>query len=173
MKRKTSLEIRKAEISRLEKICYNQTPRKGVDSGAYGKALELELTPSHSRKTCVAGHGTADNYFHLNGKRVPVEIKSNGGRVGQLLKIENPKSAYVVYRLHLCNSTTGGKMVDIPAKIMTVEHFLHLLEISGAIRLNSRDKEPCIQPSKRGFWQLLEQETEYNPNWHYSREEIR
>lgn len=173
MKRKTPMETRKAEISRLGKIPYNQCPKKGVDSGAFGKALELELTPIHSPKTCVAGHNTADNYFYLDGKRVPVEIKSNGGRVGQLLKSENPETSYVVYRLHMCNSTTGGKLIDIPARVMTVSRFLEILQTAGAIRLNSRDKEPCIQPSKRTLWNSLESETLYDPNRKYNRNEIR
>lgn len=171
--KKTPKEIRSAEIARLEKVRYNQTPKKGVDSGAFGKALELELTPSYSHKTSVAGHNTADNYFYMDGKRVPVEIKSNGGRVGQLLKIENWGNSYVVYRLHMCNSTTGGKLIDIPARIMTVSRFLEILQTAGAIRKNSRDGEPCIQPSKRGLWQLLESETLYDPNRKYDRNEIR
>ncbi len=170
---KTAKETRLAEIARLEKVPYNQPPKKGIDSGAWGKALELSLTPSRSKKTTVAGHGVEDNYFHLDGKRVPVEIKSNGGRIGALLKMEKPQNAYVVYRLHLCNSTTSGKMVDIPAKIMTVSRFLEILQKTGAVRENSRDKEPCIQPSKRGLWKELEGEMSYDPDRHYIKEEIR
>lgn len=169
----TPMETRKKEIARLGKIPYSQTPKKGIDSGAYGKALELELTPCHSRKTCVAGHNTADNYCYIDGKRKSIEIKSNGGRIGQLLKIVNPTEQFIAYRLHLCNSTTGGKMVDIPAKIMTVARFLEVLEMAGAIRENSRDKEPCIQPSKRTLWKLMEDELDYNPERHYKRDEIR
>lgn len=169
----TPMETRKKEIARLGKIPYSQTPKKGIDSGAYGKALELELTPCHSHKTCVAGHNTADNYCYIDGKRKPIEIKSNGGRIGQLLKIVNPTEQFIAYRLHLCNSTTGGKMVDIPVKIMTVARFLEVLEMAGAIRENSRDKEPCIQPSKRTLWKLMEDELDYSPERHYKRDEIR
>lgn len=170
--KKTPKEIRSAEILRLEKIPYAQTPKKGIDSGAYGKALELELTPSHSHKTCVAGHNTPDNYCYVDGQREPVEIKSNGGRIGSLLKIENPNYAYVVYKLHLCNSTTGGKMIDISPRIMTVSAFIAILNECGAIRKNSRDGESCIQPSKRGLWYLLEMQTEYHPNKKYARFDI-
>ena len=171
--KKTPKEIRSAEISRLEKIPYAQTPKKGIDSGAFGKALELELTPSHSRKTCVAGHKVADNYCYVGNDREPIEIKSNGGRIGQLLQLEHPEKAFVAYRLHLQNSTTGGKLIDIPAKIMTVSRFLGILQTAGAIRRNSRDGEPCIQPSKRTLWELLENELDYNPNRHYTRKEIK
>ena len=173
MKKKTASEIRFAEITRLEKIPYAQTPKKGIDSGAYGKALELELTPCHSRKTCVAGHNTADNYCYIDGKREPIEIKSNGGRIGQLFKIVNPTEQFIAYKLHICNSTTKGKLIDIPTKIMTVSRFLEILQTAGAIRKNSRDNEPCIQPSKRTLWKLMENELDYNPERRYSRKEIR
>lgn len=171
--KKTPKEIRSTEISRLGKIPYNQKPTKGIDSGAYGKALELELTPSHSHKTCVAGHKTADNYCYIDNGREPIEIKSNGGRIGQLLQLEHPERAFISYRLHLQNSTTGGKLIDIPPKIMTVSRFLEILQTAGAIRKNSRDGEPCIQPSKRTLWELMENELDYNPNRHYTREEIK
>lgn len=170
--KKTPMEIRKMEIDRLEKIPYNQCPRKGIDSGAYGKALELELTPSRSHKTCISGHNAPDNYCYVDGQREPVEIKSNGGRIGSLLKIENPDYSYIVYKLHLCNSTTGGKMIDIAPRIMTVSAFIAILNECGAIRKNSRDGEPCIQPSKRGLWYLLEMQTEYRPNEKYIRSDI-
>lgn len=169
----TPMETRKKEIARLEKIPYAQTPKKGIDSGAYGKALELELTPCHSRKTCVAGHNTADNYCYIDGKREPIEIKSNGGRIGQLLKTVNPMEQFIAYKLHLCNSTTKGKLIDIPTKIMTVSRFLEILQTAGAIRKNSRDNEPCIQPSKRTLWKLIENELDYSPERRYSRGEIR
>lgn len=173
MKKKTPMEIRKAEISRLGKIPYSQTPKKGIDSGAFGKALELELTPCHSHKTSVAGHNTADNYFYLDGKKTDIEVKSNGGRIGALLKITNPENSYIVYRLHLCNSTTGHRMIDISPRIMTVARFIEILQTAGAIRANSKDKEPCIQVAKRTLWRLIEQETEYIVNRRYTKEEIR
>lgn len=171
--KETSKQIRNNEIKRLEKIPYNQAPKRGIDSGAYGKKMELELTPKKSHKKRVAGHGEIDNYFYLNEKKEPIEIKTNGGRIENLLKTKNPQKKYVAYKIHLCNSTTGGKMVDIAPRIMTVSHFLEILNAVGAIRMNSDGKEHCIQVSKRGLWQAMEKEPIYDPDRHYTIGEIR
>lgn len=170
--KKTSKQIRNNEIERLEKIPYNQTPRKGIDSGAYGKKIELELTPKKSQKKRVAGHNESDNYFYLDGKKESIEIKTNGGRIENLLKIKTPQKSYIAYKIHLCNSTTGGKLIDIAPRIMTVSHFLEILNAVGAVRMNSDKKEHCIQVSKRGLWQAMEKELVYDPNRHYTIDEI-
>lgn len=151
-----------AERARNEKIEYYasvnpfQAPTKGVDSGAFGKMRELEETRENSLKTKVSAASRPDNYFRLNGKAQAYEYKTNGGRVGKIVEsLKRGKDGYIVYEMNLCNSTTKGKQRVVLPVIMTYSMFMELLESSGALRLNSRDSEPCIQPSNKEFFVRL------------------
>ena len=66
-----------------------------ADCGKYGKAFEVLTAPKRSYKNGVAAQGKADLFIKVDGKRVAVEVKTNGGRIGSLYKKNAPK--YVIY----------------------------------------------------------------------------
>lgn len=161
MTRKEKYEA--ARIAREEAMAhYNAinpfvTPTKGVDSGAFGKAREIAHTRDNSLKKGVSKQGRADNYFNYNGNgRTPYEYKTNGGRVGGILRsLENGHDGFVVYELHICNANTSKKPRDVAPVIMHYSTFINFLEEVGALHENSRDGEMCIQSSKKDLYLRL------------------
>lgn len=162
MQVKKRLTIHEAQERRARNIEYYrsvdcfQTPTAGVDSGAWGKRRELESHKDTSIKADVTKPNFADGYFRLDGKAKTLEYKTNGGRVGSIINaLANGRNGFVVYEMRLQNAATSRKMRRILPVIMTYEYFINLLTETGALRLNSRDGEPCIQSSSKGLYNAL------------------
>lgn len=171
-----------ARLSRDEKIAYynsidfRQATSAHVDNGAFGKSLELTLTRDKSLKTRVSKETNSDNYFSFNNgsKRIAkaVEVKTNGGRIGKIIKaVEKGKNGYVIYQLNVCNSTTKNKLRYTDPLIMTYEKFVNALIECGAIRTLVKDgvQEYAIQPSNKAWYEwLLDYPVIYDINEVYS-----
>lgn len=109
----------------------------------------------------VAGPNEKDTTirFEINGKirYLPGEVKTNGGRVNTLLDGTN-KVPYVIYAMHLCNSTTGGKLREIPQVIIPTPLFCAKLIEFGAlkqVRHNGVVDGIAIQPSNKAWFEWL------------------
>ena len=91
--------MNKYEMSRQRLVKYLLSEKSlAKDSGARGKAFEIECAMETSKKKGVAKVGRTDVFIRLNGKAVPAECKTNGGRVETLIYGSN-KSEFVIYRL--------------------------------------------------------------------------
>lgn len=163
----------KYEEIRKEKI--NKILASKTDDGRKGKAFELENARKRSKKIDVAGvnenDGTAK--FLINGKvkYIPVEFKTNGGRIDNILE-----KKYVVYRLDLCNSTTSNirRYVDpviIPSKIFV--DFLYSINAVKVINKNGVFDGYGIQAnSKKLYLALLDWIIPYDKDTIYTDDDF-
>lgn len=119
-------EIRQENINR---ILSNKK-----DDGRRGKAFEIEITRKGSKKITVSGINENDNTakFMINGEiqYIPVEVKTNGGRIDNILD-----KKYVVYRLDLCNSTTSNKRRHVEPVIIPSQIFVDFLYSINAVKV--------------------------------------
>lgn len=134
----------------------------GNSFSAFGYQVELENRLSarlHNGK--IAGQGEKDTTirFEVEGKirYYAGECKTNGGRVDTLLNGTN-RAPYVLYAMHLCNSTTKGKLREIPTVIIPTALFCAKLVEFGAlkeVRHNGRVDGIAIQPSNKAWYEWL------------------
>ena len=120
------------------------------NSGAWGRAVEICSRLPRSVKKTVSTQNRADAYAKINGRRVAVEIKTNGGRVDKI------KAKYIVYSVAI-NNKTGNK--TIPARIMRTEDFLEMLRAYGALKTiahNGVADGVGVQCNSRKLWRFLE-----------------
>lgn len=151
--------------------------RAEVDSGAYGKILEI--INGGKRKKSVAKQGKNDIYFSLkvNGKvkRIRAENKTNGGRIGSLLDGSNG-CKFVVYSMDICNTGTNGVLRHLDPVIMPVDMFIDLLEQVGAIKAINKNgvfSDWGIQSSsKELFLRLLDYPIVFNPSTIYTLDDF-
>ena len=83
-----------------------------ADDGRFGRAFELTCARLNSHKTCVSKQGQVDlsvKFSDGNGKvkYVPCEVKTNGGRIDELLN--GSKAQYVIYDLHFVQKHKASK----------------------------------------------------------------
>lgn len=158
-----------------------------IDCGMYGKVKELTSHDSKSTITRVQAQSRNDAYIIVDGKRKPLEVKTNGGRVASLYKL-NAKARvnrYIFYTLDFTVKAGKPKKDGTckPAEhryfsgVMTVAKFIEILEATKATKVighNNSDKELAIQSdSKKLYKALLASEAiEYNPNWEYFSEDF-
>ena len=175
-------EMRDERIDELKSINYRVKPTKGIDNGAGGKIAELEETREGSEKYKVSSAGCIDNYVTIDGKAHAIEIKTNSGRIGNILRaLEHGKDGYIVYGYSVQNANTKGELWEVPKKIFTFSAFVALLESVGAIRINQGhanknfvDCEPSIQASTKKFYNAIKNSPalEYDKNRKYTSDEI-
>ncbi len=156
-------------------------PTKGTDSGAYGKALELSLTNSNSRKTKISKAGKVDTYFSIiiNGekKKRGLEIKSNGGRIDTILKsLKQGKDGYIAYKLFTCNKNTNNIKRETPVKLFHYSTFIELLEECNAIKTINKNGEfngyGIQNTSKEFYLKLLDYPINYKPENIYNEKDL-
>lgn len=174
--------LRNERINELTQVNYRVKPTPGIDSGAGGKIAELEETREGSEKYKVSGAGRADNYVNIDGRTRAIEIKTNSGRIGNILRaLEHGKDGFIVYGYSVKNANTKGELWEVPKKIFTFSAFIALLESVGAIRINQghakknfTDCEPSIQASTKKFYNALKDSPAliYDKNKKYTSEEI-
>lgn len=174
--------LREERIAELDLVNYRVKPTPGVDSGAGGKIRELDLTREGSEKYKVSGAGRADNYANIDGRTCAIEIKTNSGRIGNVLRaLEQGRNGFIVYGYNVCNANTKGERWSVPDKIFTYSAFIALLESVGAIRINQghakknyADCEPSIQASTKKFYNAIKNSPAllYDKNKKYTSEEI-
>lgn len=134
------------------------------DPGGKARAFELECARPKSRKCSVSEQNEVDVFIKMevHGKisYVPAEVKTNGGRVDELLN-GTTKAKFVIYRLEytqkLKNSTDERK---IPPVVIPVGMFLKTLQELNAIKaINKKgvlDGYGIQVSSKKLYLRLLE-----------------
>lgn len=139
-----------------------------ADDGRFGRAFELECARANSRKISVSKQGQVDvsvKFVDGNGKvkYVPCEVKTNGGRVDELLN--GSKARYVIYRLEFVQKHKASKTRDAWDEVRTVEPviipktlFIAKLKEFNAIKAVNRNGEfdgYGIQVSSKKWYEWL------------------
>ena len=158
-----------------------------IDSGLIGKVTELLSHDSKSTITRVQAQSRNDAYIIVDGKRKPLEVKTNGGRVGSLysLNAKARQSRYIYYTLDVIIKAGKPKKDGTckPAEhrefsgVMTIAKFIDILESTKATKVighNESDKEIAIQSDSKKLYKALTEcgAIEYNPNWEYFSEDF-
>lgn len=175
-----AIELIQANTERLK-------ANEPIDCGLYGKVKELTSHDSKSTITRVQAQSRNDSYIIVDGKRKPLEVKTNGGRVASLYKLNAKARAnrYIVYTLDF-TVKAGKPRKDGTCKpeehryfsgVMTIAKFIEILETTKATKIighNESDREIAIQSdSKKLYKALIESNSiEYNPNWEYFKEDF-
>ena len=73
-----------------------------IDSGYFGRVMENQCARPKSRKKCVSSAGKADVHIKYNGRYIPAEVKTNGGRIDSLIDGTNKSKFLFVHPV--CNS---------------------------------------------------------------------
>lgn len=158
-----------------------------IDCGMYGKVKELLSHDSKSTITRVQAQGKNDAYIIIDGKRKPLEVKTNGGRISSLYKL-NAKARtnrYIFYTLDFTVKAGKPKKDGTckPAEhryfsgVMTIAKFIDILDSTNATKVighNESDKEIAIQSDSKKLYKALiaSNAIEYNPNWEYFSEDF-
>lgn len=139
-----------------------------ADDGRFGRAFELTCARLNSHKTCVSKQGQVDvsvKFIDGNGKvkYVPCEVKTNGGRVDELLN--GSKVKYVIYRLDFVQKHKASKTREAWDEVRTVAPviipkalFLAKLKEFNAIKVINRNGEfdgYGIQVSSKKWYEWL------------------
>lgn len=155
------------------------------DDGRYGKAFELLAATSKSTKKTVARQGKVDIYFQFEGGRKPAEVKTNGGRIGNLYHLRKPENAYIIYQMAFTTRTYvkkdgtlgGGKNCQTEPLIFKVSDFLQLLTECKATKVighkGQNDSEIAIQgDSMKLYKRLLDYPIVYSPENNYTADDF-
>lgn len=148
-----------ARKANMEKHIYNffneherANEQKEKDNGGIGKAFEIACQSIFSSRTNYAKQGKNDKTMLINGKRVSVEIKTNGGR------LDDVTAEYVIYGFDICNSTTKGKRRVADVILVPRNEFFDALNACGAIKEIYHDHKVdghAIQPSKKAWFEWV------------------
>ena len=179
---------RKAKAVELITLNYNRVKvNEPIDSGLYGKVKELTSHDSKSTITRVQAQSRNDAYIIVDGKRKPLEVKTNGGRVGSLynLNAKARQSRYIYYTLDVVIKAGKPKKDGTckPAEhrefsgVMTIAKFIDILDNTKATKVighNESDREIAIQSDSKKLYKALIEcgAIEYNPNWEYFSEDF-
>lgn len=155
------------------------------DSGRWGKAFEVLNVSDTSHKVNVSSQGKIDGYFYLDGKRKPVEYKTNGGRISALYRMTKPENAYIIYSMDFETRQTYRKDgTPRPTKhyvvapiILKVSDFLAILEHCNATKVighaGKGDDEIAVQGDSAKLAKCLaEYPITFDPNYRYTAEDF-
>ena len=167
---KTKLdEKRKAKAIELLQLNIERAKKnEPVDSGLYGKIKELLSHNARSTITSVRAQGKHDSFINIDGKRKPLEVKTNGGRVENLFTMSDKakEKRYIRYTLDF-TVKAGKPRKDGTCKpeehryfdgVMTVKTFVEILESTKAYKVishNESDKERAIQSDSKKLYKAL------------------
>lgn len=157
------IAMRDAEMERILGM-------SNLDDGKFGKWFELYVVRELSHKTRVSKQNEVDYFMNIDGKRVAVEVKTNGGRIESLYKLNEKQrtKTLVIYtlrhtvpvRVRKDGTIAGGEVRMIEPIICTVEYFLNALESVNAIKVighNDSDRERAIQKDSKKLYNLLKE----------------
>lgn len=161
-------------VRALDSARYNPA----IDSGYFGRITENQYARPKSRKKCVSSAGQADVHIKYNGRYVPAEVKTNGGRVDSLLDGSN-KSKFVIYVMEYVQRHKAGKKTEaweerrsIGPLIIPTALFLNCLQEVNAIKTVNKHGEYDglgIQVSSKKLYQrLLQWPVEYDRTRDYT-----
>lgn len=159
-----------------------------VDSGLYGKVTELLSHDEKSTIYRVQPQSRNDAYIIVDGKRKPLEVKTNGGRIASLYKLNTKarENRYISYTLDI-TVKAGKPRKDGTCKpaehryinaLMTIAQFIDLVESVNATKIighNESDKEVAIQSDSKKLYKALVNGNyvEYFRDWEYFTEDFR
>lgn len=146
---------------------------EGCDSGIAGKVKELLRRDSLSRINRVQAQGRNDAYLVVEGRRYPLEVKTNGGRIASLYKVKSPDTRFVLYELDYTikagkprkDGTCKPAERRQACKVMTVRAFLEMIEETKAWKVighTEADREVAVQPDSKKLWKALQNFTDYD-----------
>lgn len=186
---KTSYDV-KRKVKALNIVQTNLDKAKNglpIDCGMYGKVKELTSHDSKSTITRVQAQSRNDSYIIIDGKRKPLEVKTNGGRISNLYRLNAKARAnrYIVYTLDF-TVKAGKPRKDGTCKpeehryfsgVFTIARFIEILEATKATKIighNESDREIAIQSDSKKLYKALiaSGAIEYNPNWEYFSEDF-
>lgn len=171
-----AVELLKADIERETK-----------DSGLYGKVFELFAHDEKSTIVRVQAQNRNDNYIFVDDVRKPCEVKTNGGRIGNLyaMSARTRKATYIVYNLDFVvkagkprkDGTCKPAEYRKASKVMTVAQFIELIESTNAFKVighNESDKEIAVQADSKKLYKALVsgEYLDYTRGFHYIREDF-
>jgi len=179
---------RKAKALDLIQVNFNKAKaNEPIDCGLYGKVKELTSHDSKSTITRVQAQSRNDSYILVDGKRKPLEVKTNGGRISSLYRLNAKARAnrYIVYTLDF-TVKAGKPRKDGSRKpeehryfsgVFTIAKFIEILEATKATKIighNDSDREIAIQSDSKKLYKALvaSEAIEYNPNWEYFSEDF-
>ena len=150
-----------------------------ADCGRFGRVFEMACARPKSRKSRVSAQGRADVSVRYNGRYVPAECKTNGGRVDDLLNGTN-KSKFVIYQLNFVQKHKATKKAEAweeirstPALLIPTNLFTAMLIDCNAIKEVRHDGEVdgiAIQPSSKRMFERLIAYAENFPDMEFSPE---
>lgn len=164
------IDTKKMQAAKLEKLNAQRSANcariraNANDSGAEGKVFEIECARPLSGKVNVSAQNRTDVHILLDGKYVPAECKTNGGRVDDLLNGTN-KAKYVIYRLNFTQKHKASKKHPafeenrvIEPVIIPTSLFLNMLCECNALKTVAHDGVVdgiAIQPSSKKMYERL------------------
>lgn len=139
---------------------------EACDSGIAGKVKEILKRDSLSRINRVQAQGKNDAYISIEGRRYPLEVKTNGGRIESLYKSKAPDTHFIVYELDVMikagkprkDGTCKPAEHRKACKVMTVRQFIELIEATKACKVighNASDQELAVQADSKKLYQAL------------------
>lgn len=139
---------------------------EACDSGIAGKVKECLKRDSKSRINRVQAQGKNDAYIAIEGRRYPLEVKTNGGRIQALYSVKAPDTHFIVYELEVVikagkprkDGTCKPEEYRKACKVMTVRQFIELIEETGASKVighNATDREIAVQADSKKLYQAL------------------
>lgn len=159
-----------------------------IDCGLYGKVTELLSHDEKSTIYRVQAQSRNDAYIIIDGKRKPLEIKTNGGRIESLYKLSAKarESRYISYTLDV-TIKAGKPRKDGTCKpaerryinaLMTVAQFIDLVESVHATKVighSESDREIAVQSDSKKLYKALVNGNylEYFRDWEYFTEDFK
>lgn len=149
-----------------------------IDCGYFGRITENQCARPKSRKKSVSSAGKADVHIKYNGRYIPAEVKTNGGRVDSLIDGTN-KSKFVIYVMNYTQRHKAGKKTPewwewrvVGPLIIPTALFLNCLQEVNAIKTINKHGEYDglgIQVSSLKLYQrLLQWPVEYDRTRDYT-----
>lgn len=148
----------------IERIKHNEP----IDSGLYGKVKELLSHNAKSTITRVRPQGKSDSFILVDGKHKPLEVKTNGGRIEALFKMNSRSRSTNYIRYTLDFTVKAGKPrkdgTCKPAEhryfdgVMLISEFMNIIESTKAYKTichNSSDIERAIQCDSKKLYNAL------------------
>lgn len=104
------------------------------DRGRFGKVVELEHCSKNSRKTDIK-HGKFDSMVKVNGKMEMLEIKTNSGRIDNIIElVEKGSNLFVAYGTVPYQRSVKG-FENMGLRLIRADKFLEILEDTESIRV--------------------------------------
>lgn len=155
--------MNKYEKAREQKIA--ELLDNSKDKGRFGKVVELEHCSKNSRKTDIK-HGKFDSMVKVNGKMEMLEIKTNSGRIDNIIDlVEKGSNLFVAYGTVPYQRSVKG-FENMPLRLIKADKFLQILENTQSIRTTQGMTR--ILPNKKFLKRFKANSTPYEVSKEYT-----